>query len=105
MSYTLTTKSQVTLPKTIRDHLKVAPGDAVEFQIVADGTVRVQPARAVRTDEPSAKALAKFRKLRGTAKTGLSSDEWMNLLRGYDQDATDPGFAPLPRTAKLRAPR
>lgn len=43
MGYTLITKSQVTLPKAIREHLKVAPGDAVEFRIVADGSVRVVP--------------------------------------------------------------
>ena len=41
MSYTLTTKSQVTLPKAIREHLKVGPGDALEFRVVADGSVRV----------------------------------------------------------------
>ena len=107
MGYTLTSKSQVTLPKPIRDHLKVAPGDAVEFRIVADGTVRVEPARAraAASDAPSAKALARFRKLRGTAKTGMTTDEWMNLLRGYDDDATDPGFAPFPSPPEPRRPR
>ena len=43
MAYTLTTKSQVTLPKAIREHLQVAPGDAVSFKIAADGSVRVEP--------------------------------------------------------------
>ncbi len=97
MSYTLTAKSQVTLPKPIRDHLKVAPGDAVEFRIVADGTVRVQPAKAKRggADQPSAALLAKYRKLQGVGgHAGSSTDELMSLLRGYDEDATDPGFAP-----------
>lgn len=65
MGCTLTTKSQVTLPKAIREHLKVAPGDAVEFSIVADGSVRVVPVdvKQREVDEPSAAALAKFRKL------------------------------------------
>ena len=107
MSYTLTAKSQVTLPKPIRDHLKVAPGDAVEFRIVADGSVRVQPAKAKGRNSaaPSAAALAKYRKLVGIGKTGTSTEEWMNLLRGYDEDATDPGFAPLPAARKRKGAR
>ena len=99
MSYTLTPKSQVTLPKQIRDYLKVAPGDAVDFQICADGSVRVLPARSapLPPDEPSPEALAKYTRLRGSARTGRSTEEWMNLLRGYDEDATDPGFAEPPK--------
>jgi antitoxin PrlF len=102
MAYTLTTKSQVTLPKPIRDHLKVAPGDAVEFRIVADGSVRVQPARAVPSKAPRA-LVEKFRKLQGIGgHAGGSTDALMSLLRGYDEDATDPGFAPPapPRRAR-----
>ena len=102
MGYTLTTKSQVTLPKPIREHLKVAPGDAVDFRIVADGSVRVEPVRprGARAETPDAKALARFHKLRGTAPTGHTTDELMNMLRGYDEDADDPGFAALPTAAK-----
>ncbi len=107
MAYTLTSKSQVTLPKPIRDHLKVAPGDAVEFRIVADGSVQVQPARATRgsAGEPSAAALAKVRKLVGSHRSGTSTDEWMKLLRGYDEDVADPGFAPPKAPAKRKAAR
>jgi antitoxin PrlF len=107
MGYTLTTKSQVTLPKAIREHLKVAPGDAVEFRIVADGSVRVLPATPARggVDAKGAAALAKYRKLIGMARTGTSTDEWMNLLRGYDEDADDPGFARVEAAAPLQPPR
>ena len=103
MAYTLTTKSQVTLPKSIREHLNVAPGDAVDFRIVADGSVRVQPARAAPAAKPNAAALAKYRKLQGIGgHAGGSTDTLMALLRGYDEDATDPGLsAPSP----VRAPR
>ena len=98
MGYTLTTKSQVTLPKPIRDHLKVAPGDAVEFRIAADGSVRVDPVRAARRagDPAVAKALAHYKGLLGTGgRSGeASTDQLMALLRGYDDDASDPGFAP-----------
>ena len=106
MGYALTTKSQVTLPKPIRDHLKVAPGDEVEFRIAADGSVRVDPVRASPSlmGEPSAKALAKYRKLRGIGghHGEVSTDRLMALLRGYDEDATDPGFAPAPSPARKR---
>jgi antitoxin PrlF len=105
MAYTLTTKSQVTLPKPIRDHLKVAPGDAVEFRIHADGSVQVQPARRAAASEPSAAALARVRKLVGSRRTGTSTDEWMKLLRGYDEDAADPGFAPRPLPPKRKGAR
>ena len=106
MSYTLTTKSQVTLPKAIREHLKVAPGDSVDFRIVADGSVRVLPAgiKGRDADEPNAAALAKYRDLIGMARTGTSTEEWMNLLRGYDEDATDPGFAPVAKKAPRKVP-
>ena len=104
MGYTLTTKSQVTLPKPIRDHLKVAPGDEVEFRIAADGSVRVDPVHTTRSAvKPSAELLTKYRKLIGCGRTGVSTDEWMNMLRGYDEDSTDPGFAVAP--PKRRAAR
>ena len=35
---------------------------------------------------------SRFAAVRGTRKTGMSTDEIMNLLRGYDKDARDPGF-------------
>lgn len=35
---------------------------------------------------------SRFTALRGTRKTGMTTDEIMNLLRGYDEDARDPGF-------------
>lgn len=39
---TITSKGQITLPKSIRDHLHVDQGDQLEFVIAADGRVRVQ---------------------------------------------------------------
>lgn len=97
MAYTLTAKSQVTLPKPIRDHLNVAPGDAVSFKIVADGSVRVEP--AVAPGKVQARALRAARKrfdaLRGSGGQGGqgSTDTLMRMLRGYDEDSLDPGFA------------
>ena len=98
MAYTLTAKSQVTLPKSIRDHLRVAPGDAVNFRIVADGSVRVEPtAPPAKSQARELKAAhRRFDALRGRGGHGgtAGTDELMRLLRGYDEDAADPGFAP-----------
>ena len=38
---TLTSKGQITLPKRVREHLRVQVGDTVDFVIGADGEVRV----------------------------------------------------------------
>jgi antitoxin PrlF len=46
MSTTLTSKGQVTVPKAIRDQLKLQPGDRVEFVLQDDGTVRMIPIKS-----------------------------------------------------------
>jgi antitoxin PrlF len=38
---TMTSKGQITIPKEVRSHLGVAPGDRLDFAIGPDGTVRV----------------------------------------------------------------
>jgi antitoxin PrlF len=40
---TLTTKGQVTIPKVVRDHLKLETGARLDFIIGDDGTVVVKP--------------------------------------------------------------
>ena len=40
---TLTTKGQVTVPKAVRDHLKLETGARLDFVIQDDGTVVVKP--------------------------------------------------------------
>ena len=40
----ITAKGQTTIPKAIRDRLRVAPGDRVDFVVQPDGTVTVEPA-------------------------------------------------------------
>jgi AbrB family looped-hinge helix DNA binding protein len=39
MSYTLTSKGQVTIPKSMRLHLGVQQGDEVNFETLPDGKV------------------------------------------------------------------
>ena len=40
----ITAKGQTTIPKAIRDRLRVEPGDRIDFVVQADGTVKVEPA-------------------------------------------------------------
>ena len=39
---TITSKGQITVPKTIRDRLGLSRGDVLEFSIADDGTVRLR---------------------------------------------------------------
>ena len=43
MLATLTSKGQVTLPKEIRDALKLSSGAKLDFSLQADGSVNVRP--------------------------------------------------------------
>lgn len=40
----VTSKGQITLPKSIREQLRVVPGDRVVFHIAEDGSVRLEAA-------------------------------------------------------------
>ena len=90
MAHQVTVKGQVTIPKKFRDYLGIGPGSGVDFELDATGAVLL---RAAAQPAPRVRARSRFATLRGTRKTGLSTDEIMNLLRGYDSDARDPGFS------------
>ncbi len=92
MSTTVTTKGQVTIPKQLRDYLGLEPGSRVDFAWTADGQVVIRP---VKPEKKSKKKPSRFDALRGTVKLGMSTDEYMNLIRGYDEDRDDPGFQNL----------
>ena len=42
---TLTSKGQTTIPKHVRDHLKLSPGDKLDFVIEPEGRVVIRPAK------------------------------------------------------------
>jgi len=45
MESAITVKGQATIPKAIRDHLQLKPGDRVKFFLHPDGTVVLLPKR------------------------------------------------------------
>lgn len=75
MSTTVTSKGQVTIPKSVRDLLGIAPGSRVDFRRAPDGSVVL--ARADDKRPPS-----RFARFRGHAGKGLTTDAIMALTRG-----------------------
>lgn len=77
MATTVTSKGQVTIPKTVRDLLGIKPGSAVDFELSPTGDV------VLRHGNRKAKRPArKFARLRGVATVRMSTDEIMALTRG-----------------------
>jgi antitoxin PrlF len=78
MSYQVTSKGQVTIPKKIREFLGIKPGTAVGFEPIADGRVAIAAAGGkIRKSRPS-----RFAALRGTATVKMTTREIMALTRG-----------------------
>jgi AbrB family looped-hinge helix DNA binding protein len=75
MSTTMTSKGQVTIPKALREHLGLRPGQGVDFDLAADGRVVVSKAGRARPR-------SRFAKLRGVAGRGPSTEAIMALTRG-----------------------
>jgi antitoxin PrlF len=46
----LTSKGQTTIPKDVRQHLGLRPGDRIEFVLQEDNTVLLKPATRAVTD-------------------------------------------------------
>ncbi len=79
MATTMTVKGQVTIPKKVRDALRLAPGDSVDFDVNREGQVVVHKAGA----RPSRRR-DRFEAARGKAQVKWRTDDLMALLRGAD---------------------
>lgn len=79
MATTMTVKGQVTIPKKVRDALRLNPGDGVDFDVNREGQVVVHKVGA----RPAGKR-DRFASVRGKAQVKWRTDELMALLRGTD---------------------
>jgi antitoxin PrlF len=77
MSYSLTVKSQVTVPKAIRQHLHILPGQAIDYEPLPDGSVRMTAAIKPTDDNP-------FLALVGIGIRRQPTEEIMRETRGED---------------------
>jgi antitoxin PrlF len=75
MTVTVTSKGQVTIPKSVRDRLGINPGSKVDFEVAEDGRAFLRRVGKRRL-KPS-----RFERMRGTATSGLTTDEIMMLTR------------------------
>lgn len=71
----ITSKGQVTIPQALREKAGLLPHSEVEFELDGDA-VRIRKAR-----KSSRRGDALVDRMRGTATTGLSTDEIMALTR------------------------
>jgi antitoxin PrlF len=79
MAVTVTRKGQVTIPKPVRDRLGIKPGSKLDFEIAEDGRAFFHKLGKAQV-KPS-----RFERMRGTATSGLTTDEIMALTRGETQ--------------------
>ena len=89
MQTTLTSKGQVTIPKHIRDAMSLEPGCKLIFDVNNAAEL------VLRKDKPAEKGRPdRFDLVLGSAdiKLGCSTDEYMAMIRGFDED--DPGLRP-----------
>ncbi len=89
MPTTVTSKGQVTIPKHVRDAMKIKPGTKVVFELNKDGEPVLRKCGRTIKRGPD-----RFERAVGAAeiKLGCSTDEYMAMIRGYDED--DPGLRP-----------
>ncbi len=102
----LTSKGQVTIPKHIREKLGVGPGDDIGFREEGQQIVLVNEQQGGLPERQAGESDGDYlvRSLQEFGRRHLiddelgvqSVDEIMNDLRGYAEDANDPGFQRRP---------
>jgi AbrB family looped-hinge helix DNA binding protein len=85
IQHRLTSKSQVTIPKDVREALGMKPGDLVRFDRDADGRVTISKgdASGETREERKARIRAALEAAQGSISLGgMTTDEYMRWLRG-----------------------
>lgn len=98
----VTSKGQVTIPKEVREKLGIEPGDEVGFR--EDGEAFILEKTVEATGESKGERMvrllaelgARLRREGKIVDPDMSVDEYMELIRGYSEDADDPGFQRRP---------
>lgn len=85
MGTTVTSKGQVTIPKHVRDAMRIRPGTKVAIELDGDDKAILRKVRATER-RPD-----RFDRAIGAAeiKWNGTTDEYMEFIRGYKDD---PGF-------------
>jgi AbrB family looped-hinge helix DNA binding protein len=78
---TVTTKGQVTIPKRVRDGLGLKPGSKVSIEIEQPGKATVKPVGRMKKSDYA----KRIESVRGILKLGMTTDEFMALMRGDDE--------------------
>jgi AbrB family looped-hinge helix DNA binding protein len=83
METTLTTKWQVAIPKHIQDSLSLKPGCKLTFDVNEDMNLVLRPSGPIPERRPDRvdRALGA-----SEIKMGCTTDEYMELIRGYSDD-------------------
>jgi AbrB family looped-hinge helix DNA binding protein len=84
MPTTMTIKGQVTIPKQVRQSLRLIPGDGVEFAVNPAGQIVVHKAGRPATGQAAGSKRDRFAAARGKAQVKWRTDDLMALLRGAD---------------------
>jgi antitoxin PrlF len=77
MASRMTVKGQVIIPRKVREALRLAPGDGVDFDVNAHGEVVIRKAGARHFAK-----LDRFEAARGKAQVKWRTDDLMAMLRG-----------------------
>ena len=78
----VTSKGQVTIPKQIRDRKRITAGTLLEVTEQGDDIVLRKSRRSSKARGKDAEFEAYLERVRGSMKLDMSTDEFMELLRG-----------------------
>ncbi|AMJ60751.1 AbrB/MazE/SpoVT family DNA-binding domain-containing protein [Bosea sp. PAMC 26642] len=70
---------QIILPKDVRDKLGLKPGNVVDVVADDEGAAVIRKVSGVQNVEPD-----RFERMRGSLNLGMTTDEFMALIRGED---------------------
>jgi AbrB family looped-hinge helix DNA binding protein len=93
----VTSKGQVTIPKEVREKLGIQPGDEVGFReegqsVVLEKSVSTASEKSEGMLRKFLESVERMEREGRLIPLGMTVDECMDMIRGYSEDADDPGF-------------